>query len=90
MGGLPQQTIPAATIIMVQIPTKKGLTVLKITNESPRAMQYRDKPGIYGDPIPVNGGSCAYHKIHGDKIPHTFYVSGTAGDTFSVYFAEEE
>lgn len=89
MPSLDQQTIPASGSQRIDLPTKKGLAVLKLTNESPRAMRYRDKDSNYGDVIPANG-SVAYHTFLKDKIPRTFWVLGTAADTFAVYFTEEE
>jgi len=88
----PQQTIPAAGIIRIQLPTTRKLAVLKITNESARIMFYVDRGGAagvyYGDPIPANYGSVAYHLVDGDKPPATFYVRGTATDTFAIHYEE--
>lgn len=88
MPSTPQQTIPVAGILRVQLPTTRGLAVLKITNESANIMFYVMKQGSYGDPILPNNGSNAYHRYQGDKPPRSFYVRGTALDTFAVYYEE--
>jgi len=90
MPSLPVQVIPAAGIIQITIPTKKGLAVLKITNESANIMHYVDRSGQYGDPIQANYGSVAYHTIEKDRPPNTFWVTGTPADEFAVYFEPEK
>jgi len=86
MPSLPQQTIPAAGFLAIEIRTEKALAVLKITNEGANIMRYVISPGGYGDIIPPNNGSCAYHYVDGDRPPNRFIIFGTAADTFSVYY----
>ena len=86
MPSLPQQVIPAALVVKVQIRTEKGLAVLKITNEGATPLRYADTDGRYGDVIPPNFGSCAYHYVDLDRPPNTFWVYGVLANTFSVYY----
>ena len=86
MPSLEQQVIPVGLFVRISLTAKKGLAVLKITNEGANAMQYRTSPGMYGDVIPPNNGSVAYHYVDGDRPPTDFWVYGVAADTFSVYY----
>ena len=90
MPSLPLQTLPVAGVIKFQLPTIKGLAVLKITNLSVNIMRYRDKDNNYGDVIPPNNGSVSYHIVDKDFIPNTFWVLGTATDTFAIYYQEDK
>lgn len=86
MPSLPQQVIPAAGQIQITIRTTKKLAVLKITNEGANIMRYVISLANYGDIIPPNNGSVAYHHVDGDRPPYTFWIVGTAADTFAVYY----
>jgi len=86
MPSLLQQTLPAAGEIQIRLRTTRRLSVLKITNEAVNIMRYCITLANYGDIVPPNNGSVAYHRVDGDKPPNTFWIVGTAGDTFSVYY----
>lgn len=86
MPSTPQQVIPAAGEIQITIRTDKEIAVLKITNEGANIMRYVISLANYGDIIPANNGSVAYHRVDGDRPPNTFWIVGTAADTFSVYY----
>lgn len=87
MPSLALQPIPAAGELKRQIPlVKKTLAVLKITNPSANIMNYVDRQGSPGDPIPVNYGSVALHYVDGDRPPNTFWITGTAADIPHIYY----
>ena len=90
MPSLPQQAIPAAGEIQITLRTVKRLAVLKITNEGANIMRYVKTLANYGDVIPPNNGSVAYHFVDGDRPPNTFWIVGTAADTFSVYYEGQD
>ena len=74
----------------VDIRVGNKLAVLKITNESPRIMFCIQHSGLYGDPVPPNYGSVAYHRVDGDRPSIRFWVRGTAADTYVFYFEVED